>query len=332
MIMMSSAEYHQLTSAKEMLERFGFHYIEPFIEQKMTDGAGGWTRAAKKAPEHDLYTDTDKDRPDSICDRSGQVVLDLCKRCGRGESELTDHPECTPRGEVLGGPDGVSWPDDLKTFDERAAYQRGVADARALAKETPIDMVLYCPACGTQHIDAPDGVWTNRVHRSHLCHKCGTIWRPADVSTNGVASIETKGKDDNWYRIPYAAPAEHVEPECTLPKDPEFTLSMASGDQRKATVMWSLTNGNKVELGIKVEGIAPEVIKALDRMTPAQPWSRGHSINYPLRAAAIINAAIGHGPMTPKEQFEMTVEQALQGEHGVVAKELAAALSGGTAK
>lgn len=61
----------------------------------------------------------------------------------------------------------------------------------------PIDMVLRCPACGTQHIDAPDHDWTNPPHRSHLCHKCGHIWRPADVPTNGVAAIKTKGRGDS---------------------------------------------------------------------------------------------------------------------------------------
>lgn len=70
----------------------------------------------------------------------------------------------------------------------------------------PIDMVLHCPACGLQHIDAPDpmgetegfiGAWTNPPHLSHLCHGCGHIWRPADVPTNGVQSVKTKGKDDS---------------------------------------------------------------------------------------------------------------------------------------
>lgn len=50
---------------------------------------------------HDLYTDADKDRPDVICDSDGQVVLGLCKRCGKGEAELYtdmggDSP-CVPR-------------------------------------------------------------------------------------------------------------------------------------------------------------------------------------------------------------------------------------------
>jgi len=62
----------------------------------------------------------------------------------------------------------------------------------------PIDMILFCPMCGVQHIDAPEGEWTNPPHKSHLCHECGCIWRPADVCTNGVASILTRGERDNF--------------------------------------------------------------------------------------------------------------------------------------
>lgn len=87
----------------------------------------------------------------------------------------------------------------------------------------PIDMILHCPACGTQHIDAEESEeqraiqaaelglvhgsrdwesfmekrWLNEPHRSHLCHHCKHIWRPADVPTNGVGEIKTKGKDDS---------------------------------------------------------------------------------------------------------------------------------------
>ena len=71
---------------------------------------------------------------------------------------------------------------------------------------TPIDMVLHCPACHAQHIDEPknflrnsefDAPWNNPPHRSHLCHFCGHIWRPADVPTNGVAAVKTRGKNDS---------------------------------------------------------------------------------------------------------------------------------------
>jgi hypothetical protein len=74
----------------------------------------------------------------------------------------------------------------------------------------PIDMILHCPRCHAQHIDGPEvnhalqaftnppTPWTNPPHRSHLCRHCGCIWRPADVPTNGVASIHTVGKADTW--------------------------------------------------------------------------------------------------------------------------------------
>lgn len=104
------------------------------------------------------------------------------------------------------------------------ALDRAISDDRAYIREckdaaeairahlaaqpapvVPIDMVLHCPACGLQHIDAPDERtpdWKNEPHRSHLCHGCGHIWRPADVPTNGVAAVATKGKADS----PIAAP------------------------------------------------------------------------------------------------------------------------------
>lgn len=61
----------------------------------------------------------------------------------------------------------------------------------------PIDMILHCPQCQMQHIDAPTDEWSNPPHRSHLCHACGHIWRQADVPTNGVAAVKTKGSRDS---------------------------------------------------------------------------------------------------------------------------------------
>jgi len=69
--------------------------------------------------------------------------------------------------------------------------------ALAAPAGAPIDMVLYCPACHTQHIDEPAPAWSNPPHRSHLCHSCGHIWRPADVATNGVKVVKTRGKADS---------------------------------------------------------------------------------------------------------------------------------------
>lgn len=104
-----------------------------------------------------------------------------------------------------------------------------VADLRSVLAElaalkgrepTPVPMILHCPACGLQHVDAPEeslgrrfldpgaSEWTNPPHRSHLCQDCGHIWRPADVATEGVASINTKGSADSEPIDPSAALAE----------------------------------------------------------------------------------------------------------------------------
>lgn len=98
----------------------------------------------------------------------------------------------------------------------KAALAAAPQPSSAPAPAEPIDMVLHCPKCGLQHIDEPepelgpnfDGsgdalLWPNPPHRSHLCHGCGHIWRPADVPTNGVKAVKTKGKADS----PIAAPA-----------------------------------------------------------------------------------------------------------------------------
>lgn len=70
-------------------------------------------------------------------------------------------------------------------------------------------MVLHCPKCGRQHIDKPEPStgWNNPPHKSHLCHRCGCVWRPADVPTNGVEATQTRGERDNWPEPdPFALP------------------------------------------------------------------------------------------------------------------------------
>lgn len=82
----------------------------------------------------------------------------------------------------------------------------------------PIDIITHCPKCNFQHVDKaepdnckncgavehmhflpPLGVcdnfepWLNAPHEKHRCHSCGNVWKPANVPTNGVASIEENG-------------------------------------------------------------------------------------------------------------------------------------------
>lgn len=106
----------------------------------------------------------------------------------------------------------IAAPFDHNGIDGEGGYFQALDFGRAIEADTrvalavmpgkgvPVDMVLHCPSCGLQHIDAPDDrttEWINPPHRSHLCHGCGHIWRPADVATNGVATINTKGKNDS---------------------------------------------------------------------------------------------------------------------------------------
>lgn len=122
-------------------------------------------------------------------------------------------------------------------------YAKGLADGRAengaqsrpvCGEAKPIDMILHCPRCHLQHVDAPDDKtpdWTNPPHRSHLCHSCGFIWRPADVATNGVEKITTRGSKDSE---PPNPPATTAGGEVELPSnlvtfdsEPEDWLELA---------------------------------------------------------------------------------------------------------
>lgn len=89
---------------------------------------------------------------------------------------------------------------DLSDDQAERARKAVAAIKRALSRQpAPVQMLLFCPKCGMKHVDAPDERtpdWTNPPHKSHLCHGCGCIWRPADVPTEGVEAITTIGKAD----------------------------------------------------------------------------------------------------------------------------------------
>lgn len=91
-------------------------------------------------------------------------------------------------------------------------YGETAQDAAIGFLSAPIDMVIYCPCCGLQHIDNPSEGWDNPPHRSHLCHGCNHVWRPADVPTNGVAAVRTVGKADHPTMRMRAAALRSLQP------------------------------------------------------------------------------------------------------------------------
>ena len=78
------------------------------------------------------------------------------------------------------------------------AIERAARHASATRIPQPLPVVLHCPECRAQHIDAPSPGWDNPPHRSHQCAECGCVWRAADVETTGVAHVSTRGKADTW--------------------------------------------------------------------------------------------------------------------------------------
>lgn len=83
--------------------------------------------------EHILYKDGDKNIPTSIKDRNGEVVLDLCKVCGRGEAELAE--PCVVKHTADGLRKDANELDASGIFPETASMLRAGADAMdALAK------------------------------------------------------------------------------------------------------------------------------------------------------------------------------------------------------
>lgn len=111
--------------------------------------------------------------------------------------------------------------------DTPEKYRRVAALSAPAQDAPPIDMLLHCPACGMQHIDAPEPhllgavdltTWHNPAHRSHLCHGCGHIWRPADVPTNGVAAVKTKGKADSPIAARASQPTPAQDAAATVPE------------------------------------------------------------------------------------------------------------------
>ncbi len=122
-----------------------------------------------------------------------------------------------------------------KTFSDAAkiASENMETEIAALKAEAarPVDMLLFCPKCNLQHIDGlveevhDDGsttvLWDNPPHRSHLCLRCGAVWRPSDRTTNGVAEIKTIGKGDtfSYHKQQQNAPASPAVPPMRFIED-----------------------------------------------------------------------------------------------------------------
>jgi hypothetical protein len=96
---------------------------------------------------HDLYKTGDYDAPEVIKDDNGEVVLGLCRRCGRGEVELEepcDQPAQDGTVDTGGSLDGFI--DDGLPEDHQPA-DAGEPNTRPRCSHTRL-VKNHCPVCG----------------------------------------------------------------------------------------------------------------------------------------------------------------------------------------
>jgi hypothetical protein len=183
--------------------------------------------------------------PDGLTCTDGIVCGSLCSRM-KAAPQATPTPQATPDAlpalpEPTQGFIVRKWAyskDDMRSYGRQCIEASRAVRAEPMA---PIDMVLHCPKCGLQHVDRDDveyydpldggnaPEWSNPPHRSHLCRPkdggCGHVWRPADVPTNGVAAVKTKGKADSPLathqpQAAESAPADATEALAQQRKEP----------------------------------------------------------------------------------------------------------------
>lgn len=180
----------------------------------------------------------------------------------------------------------------------------------------PVDMVLHCPNCGLQHIDEPEKhdvtvgygenrvavdeivTWDNPPHRSHLCHGCGHIWRPADVPTNGVLAVKTKGQNDSLITGPDRIVYTH--PEASAPG-----LSDAELRQR-IEALWRAYQLGQVSADHTAKEVFAEVLTPIltraSAATVAEPSEVPDSVALAFHRALTDDAAV-----SPSELQEIKV-------------------------
>lgn len=151
----------------------------------------------------------------------------------------------------------------------------------------PIDILLFCPNCGEQHVDEakPDvceacgGVkddfpktegmliclcstftaWLNPPHKSHCCVACNHVWRPADVPTNGALTLKTSGSRDGNPRPRYFYTARDYEDAVAAARAEAFTEAA----QACEFTYFTADNGHQVMADYPTQQACIATIRAL---------------------------------------------------------------------
>lgn len=73
----------------------------------------------------------------------------------------------------------------LSQEQQTALVLEGMAADFQAVHDAQVPLELKCPKCDMIHVDQDEWA-TTRLHRTHLCHGCGNLWRPYATTTVGV--------------------------------------------------------------------------------------------------------------------------------------------------
>ena len=226
---------------------------------------------ARPPPDHKLFTDADKDRPDSICDSNGSVTLSLCKVCGRGEADL--EARCKPQQPAKRAVtnrcpkcvwlsclcDGSCIKPAQKPADEIVALRKEIANAKSLI----VDIYALLPEqskAARQAIDKRAGCWfvwgVDRSADANIAQpvqpdqkplldhlKKGTY--PADWLEFGEALKAAQPEQEPVGHLYTIAGVQHCTIEKVLPDGPLFT----SPPQRQPMTILMITTAYEQGVG-----------------------------------------------------------------------------------
>lgn len=90
---------------------------------------------------------------------------------------------------IAHSPDGAAY--TVFKLERLASVTLDLVGALITAESTQLEFaILHCPTCGAQHVDGydPDTQidWGKRLHRTHLCHACGGLWKHAEHYSVGI--------------------------------------------------------------------------------------------------------------------------------------------------
>lgn len=185
--------------------------------------------------------------------RSGCVVRDVIEQERRAAYQRVI--DATP---VVSAEPTLPKPHEILAADDPT-----LMSLHASAEVAPVPMILYCPTCQKQHIDAPEPAvgWTNPHHSKHRCAFCKTEWRPFPYKTTGM-TVEDFTRQKN----------ELTEDDQVQVIEMAKTILTNDSAARVARVAAMMTEDHFVKIGVQMELYARFMCEPCDEVDHVRLW------------------------------------------------------------